>query len=409
MPTHLSDDEIGRFLAGRLEPAGRKRVLRHLTAGCGVCSRKLVEQTPDRLLDEAQESRRRNASRDPLRTRTIAAALEQDALWRPDDKKLKRSLESLGSHPQGYDGLTFRQIQALHGKPLVEALLQRSWEARFHDPKTTRWLAYNAVKASESLDREESSPSALLDLQAHAWADLANAYKINDELSEAEAAFARARDLLRRGSGDLRLLARNAVLEASLRGTQRRYAEGRALLVKAHQLYVRLGDRHLAGRTLISQGSLRGTEGTFQEGIPLYRQGLALLDPDREPLLVAVGQQGLINNLVGCGQYQEAGRQLLKSDLRLWLPGPRVRWVEGRLLAGLGQLTKAERALTNVRKEFLEDGRANAAATVGLDLLPVLLRQGKHALIRKIALESYTVLRDLGIHRDAARVRSYFR
>jgi hypothetical protein len=81
--------------------------------------------------------------------------------------------------------------------------------------------------------------------------------------------------------------------------------------------------------------------------------------------------------------------------------------VEGRLLAGLGQIPKAERALANVREELLEGGRSNAAALVGLDLLPILLQQGKHALVRTIALESYTVLRDLGIHRDAAKIRSY--
>jgi hypothetical protein len=84
-----------------------------------------------------------------------------------------------------------------------------------------------------------------------------------------------------------------------------------------------------------------------------------------------------------------------------------VRWVEGRLLAGLGELTKAERALTNVREEFLEGGRSNAAALVGLDLLPILAQQGKHGLVRKTALASYTTLLDLGIRRDAAKARRY--
>ncbi|HEY4561591.1 MAG TPA: hypothetical protein VIJ36_01350, partial [Thermoanaerobaculia bacterium] len=113
--SHLTELEIERFLSARATPVEWRRVSRHLLSGCGVCSRKLVEWAPDRLLDQAQESRRGKASRDPLRDRTVAAALEQDSRWRPDQRKLERSLELLGSHPQGYDVLIFRQLQDLQG------------------------------------------------------------------------------------------------------------------------------------------------------------------------------------------------------------------------------------------------------------------------------------------------------
>jgi len=406
--SHLSEGEIERFLTSRAAPWERQRVVHHLLAGCGVCSRKLVERAPDRLLDEAEERRRGRASRDPLRDRTIAAALEQDSRWRLDQRKLDRSLELLGTHPEGYDGLTFRQIEALHGRPLVEALLQKSWDVRFDDPRAMRWLAYNALKAAESLRPEEHAPAALADLQARAWTRLANAYRITEEFLEAEAAFARARELLRRGSGDLHYLAETAACEASLRSHQRRVTEARELLSRVYRLYLKLGDRHLAGQALLSTGLLSEYTGASRQGVFLFRQGLGLLEPDRDPQLVAAGQQGLIIELVASHEYREASALFLKSDLRQRLnDNPRVRWLEGRLLAGLGQLTKAENALRNVQEELRESRYALSAATVGLHLLSVLEKQGKYSQLRKTALESYIVFRDLKIRREAAKIERY--
>ncbi len=407
MPTHLSDDEIDQFLAGRLEAEGRKRVLRHLTAGCGMCSRKLVEQTPERLLDEAAESRRGRASRDPLRDRTVAVATERDMLWRPDDKKLERSLELLAAHPRGYDALTFRQVQTLHGKTLVEALLQRSWESRFRDPRRMRWLAYNALKVAESLRPEEHAPATLFDLQARAWANLANAYKINDEYAEAEAALQRARDLLRRGSRDPRLLISVGWIESSLRSYQRRLIEARELIEACYRLSVRIGDRHLIGVSLISRSALSQYESNSHREIALLTRALTLIDVDRDPQLALSGRQGLVAVLLDNREYREASRLLLREDLRRRLSTPYVRWSEGRLLAGIEQTAKAENALLSTREQFVEQGRRSTAALVELDLIPIFLSQGKYGAARKAALESYTVLRDLGIYRDAAKAKRY--
>jgi tetratricopeptide (TPR) repeat protein len=339
---HLSESEIERFLAARLEPADQQRVVRHLLAGCGVCNRKLVAQTPDRLLAQAEDDGwGGRGSRGRLRAHAVAAALRQEARLRTGEERLARSLELLHAGPAGYDDLSFRQVRTLYGRPLVDALLQRVHELRYSDPRAMRWLAYNAVEAAEGLLPEECAPAVRCDLQARAWAEMANAYKVNEEYMEAEGAFARARDLLRRGSGDLYLLAHVAALEASLRSAQRRLAESRELLDGAYRLYLRLGDRHLAGQALFSKGLITEHDGTYPRGVGLFRKGFALLDPDRDPQLVAVGRQGLITALVGAGDYREAGRLLLTSELRQRLGDlPNVRWVEGRLLAGIGQIAR---------------------------------------------------------------------
>ncbi len=410
--SHLSEDEVERFLASRLVPAAQKTVVRHLRAGCGVCSRRLVGQAPDRLLQEVADGRPRRVGPDSIRDHTLAASLKQEARWRTDEKKLARSLELLRESPQGYDGFTLRQVRALHGPSLIEALLQRSFELRFRDPRAMRWLAFNAVKAAESLRPEEHDPLLATDVQARAWAGLANSFRINDEFAEAEGALDRARALLRRGSGDLWLLAMVGNLEISLRSDQRRIAEALELVEGVHRLYLKLGDRHLAGRALISKGMSTSHDGRPRRAVQVLRKGLSLLDPDRDPQLVQIGQQGLIHALTESGEYRQAGELLLKSGLRQSFAGDpiavlRIRWLEGRIQGGLGKTSRAESALLGVRDEFLDMHQVYTAAMVSLNLLSVLRRQGKSREVRETAREVYGTLRDLGIHREAARAGRY--
>jgi tetratricopeptide (TPR) repeat protein len=406
---HPSDDEIEQFLAARLPPALRQQVIRHLLAGCGACSRKVAERVPGRLLEEVEEEGRRRKT-DPAtsRVRAVASALRRDTLWRADDRKLARTLELLDRPSQREDGLALGRAGDLQGPALVDALLEQARARRFHDPVSVRGLTYQAVKAAEGLRPEKHPTPLLLDLQARAWGELANAFKLNEEYGEAEAALTRARGFLRRGSGDLSILAHVALLEASLRSHQRRLIEARELLDRVRRLAPKLGDPHLAAQALLAKGALSEFDDTSSQGVLLLREGLALIDPDREPRLVAIAQHGLINALVGNQEYREAGRLMLRSDLRRHLDDhPRIRWLEGRILGGIGQLGKAESALTQVRHDFLTQGHAFTAANAGLHLIPFLAQSGKYGQAREIAREAYGVLREGGFHREAAKARLY--
>jgi tetratricopeptide (TPR) repeat protein len=404
--THLSEDEVERFFAARLDPLEQQRVARHLLTGCGVCGRKLVEQAPGNVLEKMAEDRLPKGPQGSSSARALAVAVRQEARRLTGEAKLARSLELLHASP--YAELSFQQVQALRGPSLVESLVQRSHELRYQDPKPVRWLAFNAVKAAESLRPEECKPESRFDLQALAWATLANAYKLNDQFAEADGAIERAGASLRRGSGDLRLLARAADLEASLRISERRITEARGLLKGVYNLNLKLGDSHLAGRALISLGRLSEFDGTRRQGVSILQNGMSLLDPVRDPQLIAVSEQNLIILLVSCGDYGEAGQLLLKSDFRHRHPDvPNIRWAEGNLLAGLGKTAKAERALAQVREEFLGMGQTYAAAVVGLDLLNIWHQNGKFSVVRAAAREIHDTLQSLGIHREAAKAWRY--
>ena len=409
--THLTDEEIELLLASRLDSDRQQGAIRHLLAGCGLCSRKLVERAPNRLLDEATGSSFGRIAQNP-RSRAIASALRRDLCWRTDDKKLVRSLELLRAANESYDILTRDKVRGLQGIPLVNALLQRAWDLRSSDPDKMRWIIYNALTAAEHLRSEDHPKLTILDLQARAWGELSNAYRVRAEFSEAEGALSRARTLMRQGSGDLQCLARLAEIEGSLRNTQGRRAEARELFDRTYRLYRNLNIPHLAGRALIAKGNTGTDNETSLETVNMIRQGLSLIDHRIDPGLATIGNFNLIATLSTCGEYRMAGELLLKSDLRRLLREDamillKLRWTEGMILQGLGKFVSAEKILLDVRQQYMERENRLEAALVALGLLPLWIQRGNSRDIRATAREAYTTFRELRILPEAARAKYY--
>jgi tetratricopeptide (TPR) repeat protein len=395
MTHHPTEQELERFLARRLDPADQSRVVRHLLAGCAVCSRRIGAL-------EAYAS---------LQSLTPKPVPEQDLL-REDGPKLEIALEALRAISDGQGASDFQQVPPLRGRKQVEFLLQKSFELRYTDSKAMEVWSYKALQAAEGLRVEDYSVATIYDLQARAWGELANSFAIGESKDQAAAAFRRARALLRQGTQDLYLLAHLSCLEASFHIDQRRLDQAHDLLSGSHFLYARLGDRHLAGRTLILKGTVLFYENRYTESVKTYQKAIPMIDNDREPVLLAVAQQCMVDALLGLCDYRKAGELFLKSGLRQSFANSplglaRIRWTEGKLLAGLGKASAATRALFEVRGQFLDGKFPHTSAIVDLDLLPLLLRQGKFSEVRGIAKQAYGTLRDLKIDREAVRAKPY--
>ena len=104
-------------------------------------------------------------------------------------------------------------------------------------------LAELARLAADRLDPAVHGADQRTDMQARAWAELANAYRIADDFSQAEAAMACALDLRAQGTGDPLLYARIADLDASLLCDQRRFKEAFRMLDLAYAIHRRLQRR----------------------------------------------------------------------------------------------------------------------------------------------------------------------
>lgn len=412
---HFGKDEIADFLAGRLDEAGRRRMLLHLMTGCARCQRRiepLLGEEPWTGAEPVAEEQY-----DEILSRAVASARSLTKRWEKETAKLDRALVLLEEIPGGPGDVKFpyRQAQALHGWPLCEALLRKSYEARFSDPKRMLSLAESAASVAKNIRLEKYPwPGVVADLRARAFAELGNAFRLNHRFKDAEDAFEKATGFLEQGTGDLLLNARVLDLEASLRSSQRRLEDAISLLDQVYELYLNADDLHLAGRALTKKGINTHYLGHPQQAVGIFQQGLKLLDPQRDSQLVAVSNQGLLHALTNCGEYQQASRLLLRSGLReAFAAEPlnllKLRGVEGKIHAGLGRLTTAERAFSHVREEFLRLGQFYDAALVGLELAAVWLRQGRAAEVQELAAEMHEIFDELGVEQEAAKAFYFVR
>lgn len=413
---HLTDEEVDRFIAGRLEPEACRRVVRHILTGCPDCQTRLgghvelgslVGDDPDPELFDS-------AIYDEVIDRAMTMVRNEIPRWDEEKKQLGRVLEAAHASPQGILGLLEEEADDLSGWPFVEGLLAESQEARFREPERMRLLAFAATVSAANLDRESYLPGMIADLCARAWAELANAYRLDHDFQAAEDALRRAETYLEEGTGDSMIVARLLDLEASLRSSQRRLPESLELLDSVYRIYLQTGETHLASRALIKKGINTAFDDRPQEALELLRDGLALIDPDRDRQLAAIGRYALIHALVDCGELRQAGKELLESGLReAFAEDPlnlaKLRWLEGKIHAGLGKLWRAEQVLHEVRTGLRERGQEYDAALVGLDLAAVWLQQGNNAAVRELAEEILQTFAALGVQREGLKAVRYLR
>jgi tetratricopeptide (TPR) repeat protein len=301
------------------------------------------------------------------------------------------------------NGLSASELAALHGLPRVKALLEAGRALRHEDPQAMLRFAKLARYAADRLRMRDFGRHPVADLRALAWAELASAYRVCNELGRADHAMNRAVYWCQRGSRTALLLARVADLLASLLAYQRRFTEGRELLALVCRAHAGAGQRHLAGRALISQGTLALWEASPRKAIPLLCQGLGHLDLDRDPQLGIQALWNMVSALVDMDRFRSARLLLWRARVLFVdvIQPHRLRWLEAKILAGLEDLSRSESAFQQARAGFAENGQVYPAALVGLDLAAVWARQGRVKEVFDLAEEMIVTFRALRIGREA--------
>jgi hypothetical protein len=423
---HSTPAEIAGLMHGTLSRVARQRLVTHLLRGCPSCSRLLApglasQQAPQVLhvlhgqdvLDNA-EARTRMAvpGGDPI------AALDPIDPIDPTDpyelpvaracaaavRRMRAPLRAIRGRRA--DVVPVAGGEARRGPLRVEMLLAASWELRHSDAHEMVRLAELALSAAERLAPARYGQDATADLRARVWAELANAHRVAAELPEADRAMARAVAWQHRGSGDPWLLVRIADLMASLLADQRRLAEAGELLGMVHSFYRRNGERHLAGRALVSSGIFAGYDNDPRAALLLLTEGMESIDPREDEQLAAQAVQAIVWNLVDCGRFRQARIHLWRSRPLLVRHGGtlhllRLRWLEGRIHAGLRDFGRAEGELAAARLGFEAAGSPYNAALTSLDLAAVWLQQGKTKQVRQLVEEMIAIFRALRIAREA--------
>ncbi len=392
---HLSPADLDRLVQGSLSAGEKVRLVFHLLHRCPRCCKALAHFGGFSVAGEVAAVQDYNAALD----RAIATACRIAA-------PREQAAEVVASLLAGDDGKAAHAISVpagLHGLPRVRALLEAARGLRHEDPWAMLRFAKLARYAADQLRMRDFGREAVADLRALAWAELASAYRVCNELGRADDAMHHAIYWSRRGSHSDLLLARVADLLASLLAYQRRFPEGRELLAIVFRIHLEAGDPHMAGRALVSQGNLAAWEGSPRLALPLMRQGFDLLDPERDAQLVVQTLWNMVSTLVEIGRFRSARRLLWRSRvLFVDIVQPhRVRWLEGRIFAGLSDFSRAEAAFQQARAGFAEQGEVYPAALVGLDLAALWARQGRVKDVFELAEEMIVTFRALRIAREA--------
>ena len=79
----------------------------------------------------------------------------------------------------------------------------------------------------------------------------------------------------------------------------------------------------------------------------------------------------------------------------------KLRWIEGRLAAGLGDFAAAEQIFAQAKRAFEQAGLFYHAAGAGLDLAAVWFRQGRTAEVKGLVGELVTAFSRVQVEREA--------
>jgi len=288
----------------------------------------------------------------------------------------------------------------------ARALVELAASFRHASPKRTLELTEFAATFVRRPDLDRFGRGPANDLRALAWAEHANALRINDQLPKAREVMDDAFGFALEGSGDILLRARLLDLMASLDADSRQLGRADSLLKEVCSIYRRLRDDHLEGRALIARGNYAGLRNEPEQALRLLGKGLALIDQEKEPGLTLAARHGITWWTVELGRYREA-RRLLFASRHLYAADRnemnqlRLRWLEGKIAAGLDEFTKAEELLGDVRRGFGELDLPYKKALVTLDLMAVLLRQGRTRRVFEVIDETVKTFQRLEIHREA--------
>ena len=403
---HPSPAELEGFVWDRVSTERAQEVTSHLMSGCAECCAVVaphlkavlgIGDPPPRVLTP-QEEAGYEAAIDRAFSITLKKAGE---LRQARKRKALLLLESGDPVPE--------VPPDLWGLPFFEALLERSWFLRHENPSEMLRLASWAQMLAERMEPYELDfgPRELTDLRCRAFLELGNAYRVADNLVEAESALGLATRLFLDGTQSEVLAGRLFTVLASFFTALRQFDLSETALDIALGFYKSIRDQHMAGRTLIMKGVLLGYGEKPEEAIRNLEEGLELIDEQREPELVFAAAQNHIRLLVACGRFREARVALFHLKVRRLDTGGRLtelklRWLEAQINVELGKLDDAEQGLLKVKEAFEEMELGYKAALAGLELGAVMLRRGCPADATREVLQAADVFQAVGVRREAA-------
>jgi tetratricopeptide (TPR) repeat protein/DNA-binding Xre family transcriptional regulator len=297
----------------------------------------------------------------------------------------------------------------LHDWALAERLCDESERAAAGDAARALHLAWAALRAAELSPGDGPWRSRL---QGYCWPFVGNAQRVGSDFATADASFATAWRLWRAGGpgaagplGEWRLLD----LEASLRRDQRRFAAAFELLDRA----LVAAPATARGRILLKKQFTHEQAGEIEAALATLEEAAPLVEATADPNLHWSLRMNRVVMLAHLGRFAEAEAHLpelrgLAIELGRLLDLTRLVWLGGRIAAGLGRRDEARAALSQARREFAASSDGYNAALVALELVCLLLDEGRAAEAATLADEMVAIFSSLRVERETLAALNLF-
>jgi tetratricopeptide (TPR) repeat protein len=409
------DPSLILALARSVAPELRDGVLEHV-AGCPACGELMERSIADvRAAEHGRKVLTFERQAVP-RSATLPAA---PRVWwtRPRSSASELAaaeplLAELLAQPEGQRPLLVHNRARFHSLAVVELVLEEGRTFCLEDPHRGGRMIELGISVIDLLDRDYLGRRLLDELRGRGCGYRANAYRIVGELPAAEEGFRRAGELLAGGSCRLE---RAGLLHfhSTLRKVQNRVPEALEMLAEAAEIFEAEGEDGKAGRVYASIGNALIETGDLEQAEQALSEALVRTDAAEDPRTLVGVRQSLVICLAEQERFQEAADLMaeLEPDYER-VPDSytrlRRRWIEGKVLAGLGREEEAERLLRGVLDEYREIGLPLAAADISLELAMIYERQGRATELRRLAEEMTTTFFSREIPRETAVALSFF-
>ncbi len=296
---------------------------------------------------------------------------------------------------------------------LCDRLLDTAETLAESDRPASSELVYLALAAAARLDPERCGRSLIADLEARAWALMAEGWLESGSTDAGQTALRLARSHLREGSGDPLEEAEILYREAGASHATRP-ADALQAVDRAAAIFLEYGARKRLGESLVRKGELAASTGDHTVAVPLFREALALLDGQlTDGRLAEIGWR-LTRSLLAEGAADQAWTEIARARSRLRgapdeLIEARLRFLEGRIARLAGLEDEAANCLREARDTLLHLGRPEEAARAHLGWVALAWRHRKPddlepQSVEVLANETDRLLATAGLSRETVMV-----
>lgn len=295
----------------------------------------------------------------------------------------------------------------LHTWALAEAAADESVKFASGDLEEAESWAQVAVEVAERVRGPEGWCRRV---RGFARAHPPNLLRVRGKLRRAEAGLEEAKRLWLAGSDPDHILDPGRLLdfEASLRRDQRQLDRALGCLDAA------LPVSRQPARILVKKGTILHVMGDYEGAVQALLQAGTRIDRYAEPRLWYKQRANLATNFSLLDAWRETAELVEEAwpvavELKDQLDLLRLKWLKGRIAAGLGRRGEALELLDEAQREFEARGMDYDVLLAWLEISAVLLEENRTAEVKALTPGLARIFSSNGIHPEALGAAQLFR